>query len=227
MPRSATASASIHARLTCAAGARPRPAIAESLPTGLRRQALQAWAEIMRALAASPDTSDRKLAQSINQYLQRLPAVQAIAADDLDPLALQLPYLTYGDGKNSTLNDIDDHRVTIDGYSYWVMRVNPQDARARGVKHHDLIRIHNDRGSVVCVADVSPLVGPGVCKSYESSAEVDFFDDPRYGRVDRGGCVNVLTPRRPQVKNTDGMASNSCLVEFEPWVSSGSELKRA
>ncbi len=56
----------------------PRPARAERLPTGGRRDALQAWAEIMRALATSPDASDRKLAQSINQYLQRLPAVQAI-----------------------------------------------------------------------------------------------------------------------------------------------------
>jgi hypothetical protein len=32
----------------------------------------------MRALAASLEASDRKLAQSISQYLQRLPAVQAI-----------------------------------------------------------------------------------------------------------------------------------------------------
>jgi Relaxase/Mobilisation nuclease domain len=55
-----------------------RPARAEALPTGIRRQALQAWAEIMRALAASPEVSDRKLAQSINQYLGRMPAVQAI-----------------------------------------------------------------------------------------------------------------------------------------------------
>ncbi|MEO6624573.1 MAG: molybdopterin-dependent oxidoreductase, partial [Burkholderiaceae bacterium] len=134
---------------------------------------------------------------------------------------------TYGDGKNSTLNDIDDHRVNVDGYFYWVMRVNTLDAKARGIAHHDLIRVYNDRGSVICAADVSPLVGPGVCKSYESSAVVDFVEDPRYGRVDRGGCVNVLTPRRPQVKNTDGMASNSCLIEFEGWVPTGEELKRA
>jgi len=51
---------------------------AEALPSGMRRQALQAWAEIMRALTASPDVSDRQLAQSINHYLGRLPAVQAI-----------------------------------------------------------------------------------------------------------------------------------------------------
>ena len=134
---------------------------------------------------------------------------------------------TYGDGKNSTLNDIDDHRVDVGGYYYWVMRVNSLDAKARGIKHHDLIRVFNDRGSVICAADVSPLVALGVCKSYESSAEVDFVEDPRFGLVDRGGCVNVLTPRRPQVKNTDGMGSNSCLVELEAWVPSVIELKRA
>jgi hypothetical protein len=57
----------------------PRPENAEGLPTGQRKQALQAWAEIMRALAKSPEASDRELAQSINQYLLRMPAVQAIA----------------------------------------------------------------------------------------------------------------------------------------------------
>jgi hypothetical protein len=30
-------------------------------------------------LASSPEVSDRELAQSINRYLQRMPAVQAIA----------------------------------------------------------------------------------------------------------------------------------------------------
>jgi hypothetical protein len=59
----------------------PRPATAEPLPSGLRRQALQAWAQVMRALAASPDAADRQLAQSINHYLQRLPAVQAIVRE--------------------------------------------------------------------------------------------------------------------------------------------------
>ena len=56
----------------------PRATKVEGLPTGICKQALRAWAEIMRALAASPEVSDRELAQSINQYLQRVPAVQAI-----------------------------------------------------------------------------------------------------------------------------------------------------
>ena len=41
----------------------PHRTKAEGLPTGIRKQALQAWAEIMRALAASPEVSDRELAQ--------------------------------------------------------------------------------------------------------------------------------------------------------------------
>ena len=56
----------------------PHRTKAEGLPTGIRRQALHAWAQIMRALAASPEVSDRKLAQSIHQYVGRMPAVQAI-----------------------------------------------------------------------------------------------------------------------------------------------------
>ena len=124
---------------------------------------------------------------------------------------------TYGDGKDSTLNDISDHRVLIDGYYYWVLRVNPEDAARRGLAHHDLVRVFNDRASVLCAIDVSPLIGAGMVKGFESSAEYDCFEDPRHGRVDRGGCLNVLTPRRPQVKHTEGMGSNSCLVEIERW----------
>lgn len=170
--------------------------------------------------------------QPVNRYVPSWEGLQTAELVSKYPLQMisthsRYSFHTYGDGKNSTLNDIDDHRVTIDGYAYWVMRVNPQDAKARGIRHHDLIRVFNDRGSVVCAVDVSPLVAPGVVKSYESCAEVDFIDDPRYGRVDLGGCVNVLTPRRPQVKNTDGMGSNACLVNFEAWVPSAVPRKRA
>ena len=176
-----------------------------------------------------PGNSERP---ALNRYVpswEGLGTTELVAKFPLQMISTHSRYSfhTYGDGKNSTLNDIDDHRVNVGGYYYWVMRVNPQDATARGIVHHDLIRIFNDRGSLVCAADVSPLVGPGVCKAYESSAEVDFIDDPRFGRVDLGGCVNVLTPRRPQVKNTDGMGSNSCLVEFEAWAPASVQLQRA
>jgi Relaxase/Mobilisation nuclease domain len=58
-----------------------RPTRLEPLPRGTRKHALQAWVEIKRALAASPESSDRKLAKSIHDYLERLPAVQVIVRE--------------------------------------------------------------------------------------------------------------------------------------------------
>ena len=134
---------------------------------------------------------------------------------------------TASDGKNSTTNDIPDHRVCVDGYYYWVLKVNPKDARERGLFHHDLVRVYNDRATVICVIDVSPMMAPATLKSFESCAEIDMFDDPRYGRVDRGGSLNLLTPARAQVTGTEGMGSNSCLVQIEKWTYANEELQRS
>ena len=52
--------------------------------------------------------------------------------------------------------------------------------------------------------------------SYESSAVYDPVGEPGES-TDRGGCVNQLTPSRPIAAKTHSMASNSCLIEVEPW----------
>jgi trimethylamine-N-oxide reductase (cytochrome c) len=134
---------------------------------------------------------------------------------------------TYGDAKDSTVNDVIDHRVNIDGYFYWVMRINRADAEKRGIKHHDLVRVFNNRGNGIFVADVSGLVGEGMIKTYESCADVDPYHHDKYGVVEFAGCANVLTSKRPQVPGTESIAPNSCLVDIEKWTVPMSELKRA
>ena len=176
-----------------------------------------------------PNNEERPV---INKYVpswEGLNTTELVSKYPLQMLSTHSRYSfhCYNDGKDSTINDIEDHRVLIDGYYYWVMRMHPDDAAKRGIKHHDLIRIFNDRGSVVCAADVSPLMHPGIVKSYESCAELDVIEHPVYGRVDRGGCINLLTPKRSQVKHTSGMAVNSCLVEIEPWGESSAFLQAA
>jgi trimethylamine-N-oxide reductase (cytochrome c) len=104
----------------------------------------------------------------------------------------------------------------VEGYYYWIMRMNAEDAAARGIKKHDLVKVFNERGAVICAADVSPMVARGVLKSYESSAEFQ----PRVingETVDIGGCMNMLTSSRPQMKGTSSMSPNSCLVEVTKW----------
>jgi molybdopterin guanine dinucleotide-containing S/N-oxide reductase-like protein len=137
------------------------------------------------------------------------------------PLLLITPHSRYsfhsqGDGKDSFLQDIDEHRVRIDGHWYWIVRLNPDDAVARGISEGDLVKVHNDRGAVLCAARLTRRLLPGIVHGYESSAEFDPMGEP--GRsVDRGGCLNVLSPRRGQIKNSHSMASGSAMVEVSKW----------
>jgi trimethylamine-N-oxide reductase (cytochrome c) len=121
------------------------------------------------------------------------------------------------DGKGTHINEIPDHRIRVDGYAYWVVRMNDADAKARGLKDRDLVKVYNDRGTVICAVEVSPLVAPGTIKSYESCAEFDFIEDKNGKIVDRGGCMNLLTPSRTQAKGTTAIAPNSCQIEIAKW----------
>ena len=137
------------------------------------------------------------------------------------PLQMLSPHSRYsfhtqGDGKNSFINDIKDHRVLIDGYYYWIMRINENDAKARGIKPNDLVRVFNDRGSVICAAHLTQRINPGMVHSYQASAVYDPMGTPGES-TDRGGCVNLLTPNRRQAKKTSASAYNNTLVEIEKW----------
>ena len=90
----------------------------------------------------------------------------------------------------------------------------PRGRQARGIVQHDLVRLNNDRGGVICAAKVTERVRPGMVHSYESSAMYDPVGDP--GRSDdHGGCVNTLTPSRLLIERSHSIAANSCLVQVE------------
>jgi trimethylamine-N-oxide reductase (cytochrome c) len=99
-----------------------------------------------------------------------------------------------------------------------VLKIGQADARSRGLKHGDLVRVHNERASVICAADVSPMMMEGVVRGNESCAVLDLIPTS-VGLVDRGGCLNLLTPARQMTKTADGIMPNSCWVEVEKWES--------
>ncbi len=137
------------------------------------------------------------------------------------PLQLITPHSRYsfhsqGDGKDSFLNDISEHRVLIDGYYYWILRLNPEDAEHRNISESDLVKVYNNRGAVICAARITGRLRPGVVHGFESSAVYDPVGEP--GRsVDRGGCLNLLSPSRSQIKNSHSMANGTAMVEVELW----------
>ncbi len=137
------------------------------------------------------------------------------------PLQLLTPHSKYSfhtqsDGKDSFLLNIPDHRVKVNDWYYWTVRMNSQDAAARGIKQHDLVKVYNDRGAVICAAVLTERLSRGVAHGYESSALYEPMGEP--GRsVDRGGVVNLLMPHRSQTKSTHALAGSQGLVEIVTW----------
>ena len=165
-----------------------------------------------------PDNPERP---ALNRYIPAWEGLQTVERAKKYPLQMisthsRYSFHTYNDGKRSATVDIEDHRLEIGGHYYLLLRINPEDAERRGIRHHELVRLYNDRGAVICAADVSPLVMPGVVLGFQASAEFDPIPDGD-GFADRGGCLNLLTPERPQMQGTEGMGANSCLIEVEPW----------
>ncbi len=161
----------------------------------------------------------------ISKYIPAWEGHHTTALYEKYPLQLISPhprfsFHTMGDGKDSIVNDVKDHRVLIDGYYYWIVRINSQDAADRKIGHNDLVKVFNDRGAVVCAAQVTERIPSGSAHSYESAADYDPVGEPGES-PDRGGCINILTPSRTIIKKSHGIACNSCLVQIEKWEQKG------
>lgn len=138
------------------------------------------------------------------------------------PLMLITPhvrfsYHTHHDNKSPWLDEINAHRVIKDGYAWWPIRIHPSDADPRGIRHGDIVKMYNDRGAVLGIAQLTERVRPGLIHSYQASAKYDPLEPGKAGSIDKGGVTNLLTPSRMVSKNAPGMANNSCLVEICTW----------
>ena len=164
-----------------------------------------------------PDSEDRP---SIVKYQRPAESPNALGYEDF-PLQLITPhprfsFHTQSDGKDSFLNDIPDHRVLVDGYYYWVLRINPEDAQLRGIRDNELVRLYNARGSVICAAKLTQRMLKGVVHAYGSSGVYDPVGEPGYS-TDRGGCVNLLSSSKSQIRKAHSMGASCCQIEVEKW----------
>jgi molybdopterin guanine dinucleotide-containing S/N-oxide reductase-like protein len=145
------------------------------------------------------------------------------------PLQLISPHPRYSfhtmfDAKDGVINDVKDHRMLIDGRYYWIIRINEADAMQRGIATGNLVHAFNDRGDVILAAHVTNRLPPGVVHAFEGAATYDPIGEPG-NSPDRGGCINLLTPSRDIIKRSHSTASNSCLVQVEPWTAAMEEGK--
>jgi molybdopterin guanine dinucleotide-containing S/N-oxide reductase-like protein len=137
------------------------------------------------------------------------------------PLQLLSPHTRYpfhimGDDRGSAIRDIKEHRLRIDGREYLTAVISAEDAKARGIKHEDLIRLWNHRGSVVCAAYVTNRVRPGVVSASTASAEYRPAGEPG-NSTDLGGCINLLSPKENITEHTHSIKPNTTLIQMEKW----------
>lgn len=98
-----------------------------------------------------------------------------------------------------------------DGYQYEPMWIHPSEAEKRGIRHGDIVKIFNERGVVLCAAYVTERLIPRTCY-VDHGARLDPIIP---GWLDRGGCINCITPTSMTSKNSTGMAVSGFLVEVE------------
>tara|TARA_R110001583_G_scaffold195215_3_gene370538 strand:+ start:2712 stop:5726 length:3015 start_codon:yes stop_codon:yes gene_type:complete len=157
---------------------------------------------------------------ALNRYIPSWEGLQTKELVDKYPLQMiashsRYSFHTHVDNTKFT-DQIKDHRTLIAGHYYWILRLSTKDAGVRGIKKHDLVKIYNDRGAVICAADVSPMLPAGVVKSYQASAKFDMLEIEGE-TLEVGGCLNMLTPDRPQTGGTHSMSPNSTLVQIEKY----------
>ncbi len=124
---------------------------------------------------------------------------------------------THYDNHCTWINEIPLHRVEKNGYRWWPVRINPEDARERNLQTGDIVELYNDRGSVLCITQVTERVPAGTIHSYASSAKYDPVVPGKADSPDKAGCVNILTPSKMMGRMVPGMTPNSCVCEIRKW----------
>lgn len=101
--------------------------------------------------------------------------------------------------------------------------INTDDAKAKGIKTGDLVRVFNTRGEVLAGAYVTDDIIKGVVRLCEG-AWYDPFDPSKENTLDKNGSANVLTIDIPTSKLGNGNISHTCLVNIEKFNKEAKEL---
>jgi len=108
------------------------------------------------------------------------------------------------------------HRIYRDGNPYLIARIHPEIASDKGIADGDYVELFNERGSVICIAQITYRVEKHSVHAYGSSGLYNPVE-PGEESTDIGGCVNILTPGRLMGDKVPGMAPNSALLDIRKY----------
>ncbi|RDE18936.1 trimethylamine-N-oxide reductase TorA [Motiliproteus coralliicola] len=94
--------------------------------------------------------------------------------------------------------------------------LSPEDARRRGIRDGDLVRVYNDRGQLLAGARVTDDFATGVVRIHEGAWYGPM--DESIGALDTYGDPNTVTQDLGASKLSQATSANTCLVEIEKYV---------
>ncbi|MDR2108638.1 MAG: molybdopterin-dependent oxidoreductase [Coriobacteriales bacterium] len=103
--------------------------------------------------------------------------------------------------------------VGPDGYAYEPVWIHPSDARQYGIVSGDVVKLFNERGTVLGGAYVTERIMPGALYQ-DHGARVDFIRSG-FGGLDRGGANNLIAPDNTTSPNVAGEVTNGFLVGLD------------
>ncbi|MBN7784118.1 molybdopterin-dependent oxidoreductase [Ponticoccus gilvus] len=104
----------------------------------------------------------------------------------------------------------------VNGYE--PVRINPDDAAARGIVDGDLVELYNTRGRCLCAAVLDDRLRPGVV---QVSTGAWYAPDPHAPDLCRNGNPNVLTRDKGTSRLSQGCSAHTCLVRIRKVQSEG------
>jgi len=108
-----------------------------------------------------------------------------------------------------------------DGYMYEPVWINPVDAERKGIKHGDIVKVFNERGTELGGAYVTERIIPGSLHMDHGSrvdminCSTEDYDERATKWINRGGTLNNISPDKIMSKNCPGMVVSSYLVDIE------------
>ena len=98
-----------------------------------------------------------------------------------------------------------------DGYMYEPCWINPAEAKKRGIRNGDIVKVFNERGIVLAGAYVTERLMAGVAYMDHGARH----DPIKTGEIERGGAINTITPEPVTSENCVGNVVQGYLVDVQ------------
>ncbi|MEZ9059340.1 trimethylamine-N-oxide reductase TorA [Vibrio pelagius] len=114
---------------------------------------------------------------------------------------------------HSQMCDSEEFRATYAVQGREPIYINPTDAKKKGIKDGDVVRVFNDRGQLLAGAVLMDSYAPGVVRIEEGAWYGPMNE--KVGALDTYGDPNTLTQDIGSSELAQATSANTCLVDFE------------